>query len=117
MQSDIIAHVTKDHTFKNEKLYYKFIMDLSKVPNLETIKYTSVRKKNKASSNKSEQSKSGSNKSQKEIDAEEKYESQLLEVDRVKQISTKFKIITGCVLSFFFALNQTKKPKIFECVH
>merc|ERR1712226_516791 len=43
MQAGIINHVKKEHTFKNEKLYYAFCdsVDLSSVPNLETIKYTS----------------------------------------------------------------------------
>ena len=79
IQAKIIQHVTKDHTFKNENLFYEYCMDLSKVPNLETIKYTSVRK-NKAKSRKVEPSKS----SKEEQDEESKYNSRLAEIDRVK---------------------------------
>eukprot|EP00486_Rosalina_sp_Unknown_P003140 CAMPEP_0201573420 /NCGR_PEP_ID=MMETSP0190_2-20130828/17277_1 /ASSEMBLY_ACC=CAM_ASM_000263 /TAXON_ID=37353 /ORGANISM="Rosalina sp." /LENGTH=752 /DNA_ID=CAMNT_0048000395 /DNA_START=176 /DNA_END=2434 /DNA_ORIENTATION=- len=81
MQKGIIQHVTKDHTFKNEKKYYAFCesIDLSKVPNLETIKYTSVRK-NKPK--KEEPSKSKSKSSKEEQDEESKYNSQLAEASR-----------------------------------
>ena len=75
----IIQHVTDDHTFKNEKLFYKFITDLSKIPNLETIKYTSVRKNKQKKVHAPRPSRS-----KEEHDEDSKYNSQLAEIDRVK---------------------------------
>ena len=37
LRSSIIQHVVEGHTFKNENLYYQFVMDLSTASKLETI--------------------------------------------------------------------------------